>query len=119
MKPVSPVCPGSEPIEKRYGEGQEEYIPLPAFYLDTEPKLWVTWQPIADSRPGKLPALPCYFPRTSSRPVLSRWRLTDEERAAIANGADLVLTLLSFGQPLTPSHLQVVMPDEMPVLLED
>lgn len=89
MIPVSPVMPGSETIELVYGKNQPEYVPLPAVYLDTP-----------------------------SRPVLSRWRLSDEERAAVAAGADIVLTLLSFGNPLTSSHLQVVMPDEMPVLLE-
>jgi hypothetical protein len=81
--------PGSEPIEVVYGKDQEQYNPLPAVYLDTP-----------------------------ARPVLSRWRLTDEERAAIAAGADVVLTLLTFGHPLTPSHLQVALPDEMPLLVE-
>jgi hypothetical protein len=97
MEPVSPVMPGSESIEVVYGKGQKEYQELPAVYLDTP-----------------------------SRPVLSRWRLTDEERMAVSEGADIVLTLLSFqGQcpmchtPLTPSHLQVVMPDAMPVFVEE
>jgi hypothetical protein len=90
MKPVSPVMPGSEGIEVIYAKDQPEYIPLPAVHLDTP-----------------------------SRPIVSRWRLDNDEREAIASGADIVLTLLSFGMPLTPSHLQVVMPDAMPVLLED
>jgi len=121
VTPVSPVMPGSEPIEKRYGEGQEEYVPLPAVYQETEPKQWIIWKPSAnfDAGPGQFPAMPCFIPTRSSRPVISRWRLTDEERQAIAAGADIVLTLLSFGGPLTPSHLQVTMPDEMPVLVEE
>lgn len=90
MQPVSPVMPGAELIEVVYGKNQPEYVPLPAVYLDTP-----------------------------SRPVLTRWRLTDEERAAIAAGADIVLTLLSFGRPLTPSYLQVCMPHEMPVFTEE
>ena len=97
MEPVSPVMPGSKEIEVVYGKNQPEYNPLPAVYLDTP-----------------------------SRPVLSRWRLTEEERKAVTEGADIVLTLLSFqGQcpmchtPLTPSHLQVVRPDEMPVFVEE
>lgn len=95
MQPVSPVMPGSESIEIVYGANQEEYIPLPAVYLDTP-----------------------------SRPVITRWRLTDEERTKIAEGADIVLTLLSFStpenpRPLTPSHLQVCMPNEMPVFVEE
>ena len=90
MNPVSPVMPGSESIEVVYAKDQPEYSPLPAVYLDTP-----------------------------SRPVISRWRLTDEERLAVASGADVVLTLLSFGGPLTPSHLQVCMPDAMPVFVEE
>lgn len=87
MIPVSPVMPGSEPIETKFGESQEEYIPLPAVYLDQR-----------------------------NRPVLSRWRLNDEERDKIAAGADIVMTLLTFWHPLQPSHLQVCMPDEQPTL---
>jgi hypothetical protein len=90
MQPVSPVMPGSESIEVVYGKGQPEYNPLPAVYLDTP-----------------------------ARPVITRWRLTDEERAAIAAGADIVLTLLSFGTPLQPSHLQVCQPNEMPMFVEE
>jgi hypothetical protein len=90
MEPVSPVMPGSKEIEVVYGKNQPEYNPLPAVYLDTP-----------------------------SRPVLSRWRLTEEERKAVTEGADIVLTLLTFGTQLTPSHLQVVMPDEMPVFVEE
>jgi hypothetical protein len=90
MNPVSPVMPGSASIERIYGANQPEYVPLPAVYLDTP-----------------------------SRAVITRWRLTDEERNAVAAGADIVLSLLTFGQPLAPSHMQVVMPDEMPVLLDE
>jgi hypothetical protein len=82
--------PGSESIEVVFGKGQPEYEPLPAVYLDT-----------------------------LSRPVLSRWRFTEEERAAIAAGADIVLTILTFGGPLAPSHLQVVKPEEMPLFVEE
>ena len=90
MNPVSPVMPGSEPIETVFGKGQPEYIPLPAVYLDT-----------------------------LSRPVLTRWRLTDEEREKVAIGGDIVLTLLTFWNPLAPSHLQICLPDEMPQLVEE
>ncbi len=95
MKPVSPVMPGSEPIELVYGKDQPEYIPLPGVYLDTV-----------------------------SAPVITRWRLDEEERKKIADGGDIVLTLLRFRfedgavRPLTPSHLQVCLPDEMPFLVE-
>lgn len=90
MTPVSPVMPGSEFIELVLGKGQKEYIELPAVYLDQR-----------------------------DRPMITRWRLTDEERAVIAEGGDIVLTQLTWCQRFQPVHLQVVMPDENPVLLEE
>jgi len=89
MNPASPVMPGSEHIEVVFGKDQAEYDPLPAVYLDTV-----------------------------SRTVVTRWRLNDEERMAIANGADIVVQVLTFQQPLQPINIQVVMPNAMPRLLE-
>ncbi len=90
MEAVSPVMPNSEAIEVVIGKNQPQYIPLPAVYLDT--------------------------PAT---PIISRWRLTSQERDAIAFGADVVMTQLTFGNAFQPVNLQVVMPDQMPVLVED
>lgn len=96
MNPVSPVMPGSESIELVYGKDQTEYVPLPGVYLNTP-----------------------------SAPVITRWRFDEEERKKIAAGGDIVLTLLRFRfpddtpRPLTPSHLQVCLPDEMPVLVDE
>ncbi len=39
--------------------------------------------------------------------LLTRWTFTDEERAAIANGEDLYLAVLTFGKPLQPLAPQV------------
>lgn len=89
MNPVSPVMPGSASIEVVLGKDQPEYVPLPAVYLDTP-----------------------------ARPMVTRWRLSPEERAAVAAGGDIVLNQLTFGNPFQPVHLQVVGPDEMPLLLE-
>lgn len=89
MDPVSPVMPGSESIEIILGKDQKEYIPLPAVYINSD-----------------------------SRPMVTRWRLTEEERAAVKNGADIVLQQLTFWNPFQPVNLQVVMPNENPVLLE-
>jgi len=91
MTPVSPVIPGSEFIELVLGKGQEDvYIPLPAVYLDQR-----------------------------DRPMITRWRLTDDERAVLAEGGDIVLTQLTWWQRFQPVHLQVVMPDDNPILLEE
>lgn len=89
MESVSPVMPGSEEIEIVLGKDQPEYTPLPAVYLNTP-----------------------------SVPMITRWRLTEEERIAVSSGADIVLTQLTFGNPFSPIHLQVTAQDEMPVLLE-
>jgi hypothetical protein len=39
--------------------------------------------------------------------LLTRWRLTEEERQLVAAGEDLYLSVLTFGQPLQPIGLQV------------
>lgn len=88
MNPVSPVMPGSQFIEVVIGKDQPQYLPLPAVYLDTP-----------------------------SRPMITRWRFTAEERSAILTGADLVMTQLTFGHLFQPVHLQVSYADEMPVLV--
>ena len=43
--------------------------------------------------------------------LLSRWRLSDDERAAIAAGEDLYLFLLTFGTPMQPVQLTVGPPE--------
>lgn len=54
---------------------------------------------------------PQYLPlpvlRSPKGVVLSRWKLSDEERAAIAEGADLYLSMHTDFQPLQPIALQV------------
>lgn len=88
MMPVSPVMPGSESIEIVLGKDQPEYEPLPAVYLDTP-----------------------------YRPMITRWKLTEEERHLIVTGADIILTQLTCGEPFQPVHLQVVNRNDMPLLL--
>lgn len=91
MNPCSPVMPGSESIETVFMEDGSEHIQIPSVVIEYE----------------------------FMRIAVSRWRLTDQERDAIARGADVVLQLLvGKHQLLTPSNLQVVMPDESPTLIE-
>ncbi len=89
MEAVSPVMPGSAPFEIVLAEYQPEYTPLPVFRSET-----------------------------TGAPIISRWRLTDEERTKIVAGADIVLQLCTFGAPYPPTNLQVVMPDDFPEILE-
>ncbi len=43
-----------------------------------------------------------------------RFRLSDDERAAIHNGADLVITEITFGNPVTPIDVKLCQPNERP-----
>lgn len=85
MTPVSPVILGLEDHEILIAKDQPEYIPLPALRLNGPEK-----------------------------PVMSRWRLTPEEKLKIEQGGDIVLTLLTFGSPLQPICLEVVSSDDTP-----
>lgn len=73
MIPVSPVIKGYEQHEVVFAETQSEYLPLPALVLEGEEK-----------------------------PVVSRWRLGDEERKKIAAGADILLTQNIFSGHVCP-----------------
>ena len=88
MKPISPVLPTPDCKEVTLGAGQPEYFPLPAVFIDAV-----------------------------GSPVLTRWELTDYERALITGGADVVITQLTFGAAFQPVHLQVILRHEMPVLI--
>lgn len=90
MEPISPVMPGSESIEKVLAKDQPEYIPLPVVILNT-----------------------------ASTAMVSRWKLTIEERSKIAAGADIVVQQLTFRERLQPINMQVVHRNEMPVLIEN
>ena len=45
--------------------------------------------------------------RNSTGVVLSRWHLTDKERKAIADGADVFLSIWTFMQPLQPLRIEI------------
>lgn len=77
MEICKEVIPGRKPVT--YAEFQPQYRPLPAIRNTDREDL----------------------------PVTSRWTFTPEERAAIAAGADLYLTMLTFCTPLQPVLLQV------------
>ena len=73
-----PVIEGLEAHEVVFAEHQSEYVPLRAL-VSTD----------------------------HGRRAMSRWTLTPEQRQAIADGADLFLTLFTFGQPMQPITLAV------------
>lgn len=68
-----PVFQGGDETEVVFAKNQPEYIPLRCSV-------------------GPMPERRC----------TSRWTLTDEQRQAILDGADIYLTLLTFGGPLQP-----------------
>ena len=39
--------------------------------------------------------------------VLSRWKLTQQEREAIAAGGDILLSVYTFNQPLQPIRIEI------------
>jgi hypothetical protein len=88
MTPVSPVLPGYEHLEVILAKDQPQYDPLP-----------------------------CAMTLGPSQPAVTRWRLTEEERQQIADGADVVLQQLTFGSPFQPVNLQIVSPDVLPRLV--
>jgi len=69
-----PVVEGMEAKEVVFAKNQPQYAPLRCL--------------VDDSR--------------GDRRVTSRWTLTDEQRKAVAEGADIYLTLLTYGTPLQP-----------------
>lgn len=46
-----------------------------------------------------------------SQGLLTRWRLSEEEKQRLVDGEDLFVTLLTFGQPMQPVHISVGRPD--------
>jgi hypothetical protein len=52
-----------------------------------------------------------------SIPIVTRWRLSPEERGMVSVGADIVLQQLTFGEPFQPVNLQVVFWDQQPEVI--
>jgi len=75
-----PVVEGLEKYEIIYAKDQSEYIPLSVL-------------------PGAL-----------GSSAVSRWTPCDEQRKAIAEGADIYLENFHFGQPLSPVRMAVAKP---------
>jgi hypothetical protein len=78
MKPISPVLEGYQQHEVVFAKTQKEYMPLPALVLEGD-----------------------------ERPVVSRWKLDDDERTRIARGADILLTQWIFTDKYHPIQMEV------------
>lgn len=50
--------------------------------------------------------------------TIVRFRLTEAERLQVANGADLILSELTFGRAFTPVHIEFCLPQETPSFVE-
>lgn len=72
-EPVSPVVPGHDINEVVFGKGQLQYQELPAIILPT-----------------------------AQGEVVTRWQLSEEERARIAQTGEIWLCALTFNQPPQP-----------------
>lgn len=82
LNAVALQIPGHEQDEFVIARDQSEYIPLPAIEVNVADQIG----------------------------VLTRWRPTEEERAALANGADIWLITLTGGEPLQPIRMEVECP---------
>lgn len=80
MRAVQPQVPGFE--EHILARDQTEYVQLPAVFTEIE-------------------NVPC---------IVTRWTLTDDERAAIVAGADVWLEMLTHGERANPVRLGVECP---------
>lgn len=60
---------------------------------------------IGEGQPAYVPLPALVLPGYAA---LTRWQFTPEERQAIADGADLDLLVLTFGQPVQPVSLAVI-----------
>lgn len=79
-----PVIPGLEDYEIVYAKDQPEYRPLRVLRANT-----------------------------AEKHVFSRWTPTSEQRQAIAAGADIFLTVLTFGHPLQPVNLFIANEEDL------
>lgn len=83
--PKSPVVVGLQAKEKIFAKNQPEYMPLPALVSEDKRRI-----------------------------VTTRWELTAKDRAEIAAGADVFISLMTFGHPLQPL-LVYIAPKDMPI----
>ena len=82
MNAAALQIPGHERDEVVIARDQPEYLPLPAIQIQI----------------GEAFGL------------LTRWRPTDEERAALANGADIWLEMMTGGEAMQPVRISVECP---------
>lgn len=77
MTPVSPVI-------------SEEYADREAVYAKNQPEY-----------------IPLPVIRSSEGVVLSRWKITESERQAVSEGADVFLSVWTFNRSLRPVRLEI------------
>ena len=76
---MEPVSPQTGAPEIVIARDQHEYVPYPAALYRIDDRIV----------------------------VLSRWRLTEEEREAVARGEDLFFGLMTDGRPVQPLYAQI------------
>lgn len=99
MQSISPVFTEAEqPMEKKVAEHQEEYFTVIGLPVSLQ---------LVDRETGKATIVNPWG-------MSFRFRLDDEERAAVAAGKDLILTQLHFGRDITPMNVQFCAVGEKP-----
>jgi hypothetical protein len=96
MEATQPVVPGFEDMERKIGEAQVVYHTLTTLVV----------VPKSIPERTELPGLSIMeIPHRGL--TLTRWRPTDEERAALARGEDVFLWTWTFDDPFQPVALTV------------
>ena len=49
--------------------------------------------------------------KDGTQEIMTRWKLSDEEKAKVAAGEDIYLSLLTFGEPMQPIKLEIGRPE--------
>jgi hypothetical protein len=78
---IGPVVEGLEDYEKIYALEQRQYIPLRT------------------------------LPGENGDSAITKWELSDTQRKAIADGADILLEVMHFKGPLAPVRMMVAKPE--------
>ncbi len=78
---IGPVVEGLEDFEKIYALEQAKYIPLRT------------------------------LPGENGNSAITRWEISEEQRKAIADGADIMLEVVHFKGPLAPVRMMIVKPE--------
>ncbi|HEX8177877.1 MAG TPA: hypothetical protein VF543_22500 [Pyrinomonadaceae bacterium] len=112
-EPESPVIPGEEHNEIKVAEGQAQYMTMPSLRV------------LPSEQASLLPLIGLWYEQHGI--ILTRWRLTDEERARVAETGDVYVWLWTRGEAIQPvvltfeepQRIELTPNDELPITVSD